>query len=107
MKVEVKLKGALRSLFYDGPTPKEFDVQSGKLGDADSCMKKILEGSKTEEAGVDPRGNRMFQIKFSKDPITFIPAEIAILKELFDAKTKWSHEEAPVALELKALFEGK
>jgi hypothetical protein len=97
-------KALLFNLFYEkgrnpytgqeGMVPKEFPLE--KLMDAGSAKKKILP--------VVEQVNDQQRLLFNDGEIEFIPAEIAIIKELFDAKRTWAADDAEIVQELKDIF---
>ena len=99
-------KAILSSLFYEktGDTPegqpifrpKQFPFD--KLMDAMTVSKKLLEGSEEKEA----------RIYYKDKEIELTPAEISLLKDLFDAnKDSWDVLVAEAVSELQKLFKGK
>ena len=102
----------LSRLFFDISTnekgmpiaqPKQFTFVT--LQDAASAYKKILEGSKNTTQKVGDES--VIFTEYSDKEIEFTPAEVALLKQLFDEQEKWGIESAKAVGELKALFEGK
>lgn len=107
MKVSVPIqKKVLLELFFmekqqpmTGQTvvvPKEFQLE--KLTDASSAKKKLMGCMQTKEEN----GNNIQFIDNSE--VEFVPAEIVILKELFDAKKNWSVDDADGVTGLKEIF---
>lgn len=100
-------KAVLSSLFYEKtgqntsnglPIFQPKQIPFDKLMDASSAAKKINEGS--ELTGV--------KITYPDGEIEFTPAEVTVVKELFDAnKDKWDVTVADSIKELIELFEGK
>jgi len=98
-------KVVLHKLFYDvvGRTqdgepvhePKQFAIE--QLLDAASAAKKLVQGS-TQNGGF---------ISYSDEEITFTPAEVTILKGLFDGVKEWGVGVADAVLQLQAIFQGK
>ena len=68
-----------------------------KLMDASSAAKKLLDGARQENGF----------LYFSDSEISFTPAEVAILKDLFDGVTTWEIGMADGVLGLRAIFQGK
>jgi len=83
--------------------PKQFTFVT--LQDAASAYKKILEGSKNTTQKVGDES--VVFTEYSDKEIEFTPAEVALLKQLFDGQEKWGIESAEAVSELKVLFEGK
>ena len=83
--------------------PKQFTFVT--LQDAASAYKKILEGSKNTTQKVGDES--VVFTEYSDKEIEFTPAEVALLKQLFDGQEKWGIESAEAVSELKELFEGK
>src|SRR3990167_9576582 len=114
MKInKATIKAVLSRLFFDISTnekglpiaqPKQFTFVT--LQDAASAYKKILEGSKDTPQKIDDPNTVIFT-EYSDKEIEFTPAEVALLKQLFDGQEKWGIESAEAVLELKELFEGK
>ena len=76
--------------------PKQFAID--KLFDASSVAKKLREGSYDKDG----------RTWFVDGEQEFTPAEVTILKELFDGNSdKWTILEADTVQELKELFDGK
>jgi len=105
-------KAVLSRLFFDISTnekgmpvaqPKQFTFVT--LQDAASAYKKILDGStnKTEKIGDET----IILTEYSDKEIEFTPAEVALLKQLFDGQEKWEISQAAAVAQLKDLFEGK
>jgi len=105
-------KAVLSRLFFDISTnekgmpvaqPKQFTFVT--LQDAASAYKKILDGStnKTEKIGDET----IILTEYSDKEIEFTPAEVVLLKQLFDEQEKWEISQAEAVGELKELFEGK
>ena len=99
-------KAILHMLFFEEVTkneqgqpvfrPKQFPLN--KLFDAASAAKKLMEDS-TEKDG---------RIWFKDKEVEFTPAEITVLKELFDDNSeKWDITTAEIVKELQELFKGK
>lgn len=88
----------LRSLFYPEGKPAQFTVD--KLQEAGSALKKIEQCAK-------PLKDNPRMIEFDDKEIEFTPAEVAILKPLFDEKEKWEVGQFEVVAQIKALFDGK
>ena len=113
MKItKATIKAVLSRLFFDISTnekgmpiaqPKQFTFVT--LQDAASAYKKILEGSKNTPQKVDD--NTVIFTEYADKEIEFTPAEVALLKQLFDGQEKWGIESAEAVQELKELFEGK
>ena len=106
-------KAVLSRLFFDISTnekgmpiaqPKQFTFVT--LQDAASAYKKILEGAKDTPRKIDDTNTVIFT-EYSDKEIEFTPAEVVLLKQLFDGQEKWSIEQAEAVGELKKLFEGK
>jgi hypothetical protein len=100
MKVKTAQQKVILSQLFrqaDGQ-PVSFSVD--KLADAGSALKKINESS-------EPVKDQPGTILFKDGDIDFTPAEVTILKTLFDEKKEWLAVEADVVLEIKALFDGK
>ena len=106
-------KAVLSRLFFDisindkglpVAQPKQFTFVT--LQDATSAYKKILEGSKNTPQKINDTDTVMFT-EYSDKEIEFTPAEVALLKQLFDGQDKWGIESAEAVLELQELFEGK
>ena len=104
MKItKVEHKGLLNLLFIEEssflvggePRIQQKSFPLNKLADAGSAYKKIIDTADHKTG------------KFKEDQIEFTPSEIAILKELFDAKTDWKVGDAEFVLELKDIFDGK
>ncbi|MBI4092238.1 MAG: hypothetical protein HY427_03480 [Candidatus Levybacteria bacterium] len=90
---EVGVNPVTKSLAYKA---KQFPFT--KLFDATSAAKKLAEGS-TEKDG---------RTYYKDGVIELTPAEVAILKELFDAnKDKWDITVAETIKELQELFKEK
>src|SRR3990167_885736 len=106
-------KAVLSRLFFDisindkglpVAQPKQFTFVT--LQDAASAYKKILEGSKDTPRKIDDTHTVIFT-EYSDKEIEFTPAEVAILKELFDSNSdKWTVQEAEAVGELQELFKG-
>ena len=113
MKInKATIKAVLSRLFFDISTnekglpiaqPKQFNFVT--LQDAASAYKKILEGSKNTTQKVGDES--VIFTEYSNKEIEFTPAEVALLKQLFDGQEKWGIESAEAVLELQELFEGK
>src|SRR3990172_13216293 len=113
MKInKATIKAVLSRLFFDISTnekglpiaqPKQFNFLTRQ--DAASAYKKILEGSKNTTQKVGDES--VIFTEYSDKEIEFTPAEVALLKQLFDEQEKWGIESAKAVGELKALFEGK
>ena len=107
-------KAVLSRLFFDISTnekglpvaqPKQFTFVT--LQDAASAYKKILEGSKDTPQKIDDTNTVIFT-QYSDKEIEFTPAEVVILKELFDANLdKWTIQDVEAVGELQELFKGK
>ena len=107
-------KAVLSRLFFDISTndkglpvaqPKQFTFVT--LQDAASAYKKILEGAKDTPQKINDTDTVIFT-KYSDKEIEFTPAEVAILKGLFDENSdKWTVQEADSVKELQELFKGK
>ena len=106
-------KAVLSRLFFDISTndkglpvaqPKQFTFVT--LQDAASAYKKILEGSKNTPRKIDDTNTVIFT-EYSDKEIEFTPAEVALLKQLFDGQEKWDISSAEAVKELQELFEGK
>ena len=86
------------NLFYEvvnGQTKvKEYPLE--ELLDASTTKKKLIESS--EES------NGRTNWKFDENEVEFTPAEVVILKKLFDSKKNWGVDDAEVVLEVKELF---
>jgi len=114
MKIsKATLKAVLSRLFFDISTndkglpvaqPKQFTFVT--LQDAASAYKKILEGSKNTTQKVGDES--VVFTEYSDKEIEFTPAEVVILKELFDANLdKWTIQDVEAVGELQELFKGK
>src|SRR3990172_11814422 len=110
--IKATQKAVLSRLFFDISTndkglpvaqPKQFTFVT--LQDAASAYKKILEGStnKTEKIG----NETIILTEYSDKEIEFTPAEVVLLKQLFDEQEKWTIDQAAAVQELKKLFDGK
>src|SRR3990172_5982375 len=114
MKIsKATLKAVLSRLFFDISTndkglpvaqPKQFTFVT--LQDAASAYKKILEGSKNTPQKIDDTNTVIFT-EYSDKEIEFTPAEVVLLKQLFDGQEKWGIEQSTAVLELDKLFKGK
>ena len=86
------------NLFYEvvnGQTKvKEYPLE--ELFDASSTKKKLAQ--KSDEADSKTIFN------FTDDEVEFTPAEIVILKKLFDGKKGWNVDDAEAVGEIKELF---
>ena len=111
--IKASHKAVLSRLFFDISTnekgmpiaqPKQFTFIN--LQTAASAYKKILEGSKNTPQKIDDT-NTVIMTEYSDKEIEFTPAEVALLKQLFDGQEKWGIESAEAVGELKELFEGK
>ena len=107
------LKAVLSRLFFDiSFDEKGFPIAKPKqftfinLQTAASAYKKILEGSQDTPRKIDDTNTVIFT-EYSDKEIEFTPAEVALLKQLFDEQEKWGIESAEAVQELKELFEGK
>ena len=106
-------KAVLSRLFFDiSFDEKGFPIAKPKqftfinLQTAASAYKKILEGSKDTPKKIDDTNTVIFT-EYSDKEIEFTPAEVALLKQLFDEQDKWDISNAESVSELKDLFEGK
>ena len=114
MKInKATLKATLSRLFFDISTnekglpiaqPKQFTFVT--LQDAASAYKKILEGSKNTPQKINDT-DTIIVTEYSDKEIEFTPAEVVLLKQLFDEQEKWEISQAEAVGELKELFEGK
>ena len=107
------LKAVLSRLFFDiSFDEKGFPIAKPKqftfinLQTAASAYKKILEGSKNTPQKIDDT-NTVIMTEYSDKEIEFTPAEVALLKQLFNGQEKWGIESAEAVLELQELFKGK
>ena len=113
MKInKATIKAVLSRLFFDISTnekgmpiaqPKQFTFVT--LQDAASAYKKILEGSKNTTQKVGDES--VVFTEYSDKEIEFTPAEVALLKQLFDGQEKWDIQSAEAVSELQELFKGK
>ena len=76
------------------------------MQDAASAYKKILEGSQDTPRKIDDTNTVIFT-EYSDKEIEFAPAEVALLKQLFDEQEKWDIQSAEAVSELQELFKGK
>ena len=106
-------KAVLSRLFFDisinekglpVAQPKQFTFVT--LQDAASAYKKILEGSKNTPQKINDTDTVMFT-EYADKEIEFTPAEVVLLKQLFDEQEKWTIDQAAAVQELKELFDGK
>lgn len=102
MKVKKATHKVILSRLYVQENGQSVNFSVDKLADAGSSLKKINEGAKTIDVGEGKQA-----VQYKDGDIEFTPAEVAILKPLFDEKKEWAAVDAQAVLEIKALFEGK
>ena len=88
----------LFELFQTEQGPRQFTLD--KLFDAASAAKKLA------LPVLDEEGNLTDTVRFTPDMVEFTPAEVTILKNLFDERKEWDIARADPVQGLRALFSG-